>query len=325
VYILTHNREVLGLNKFLPNAKGYTKAVDMWALGCVTVVLLTGGSAFIDPKTGQYSEKLASECSLEQLNNDPDWKFVNKRSKNFVYRLIVLDEAERMTAKQALQHHWFTNEICKKSFEMNYESAIKDWKPTMTFGRPVVCDLDEDQERRKKRATPRPIEAHYQPYHRNVGEMLHHPKRPRCKSVEEYLKRYSSSPDPVQSSTITQKSPPPPRQASAGKPFTGSSLGSEFIHDAAVFNLLTPRKASLALSQAADCETPLPSIEVPPSKPSKLNRPAPLRGWNTINKPWPYSPGAWDSASDGKERDQANTKRKRQASIFDLCEDNEEE
>lgn len=44
----------------------------MWAIGCVSVILLTGGLAFCDPVTNCFSEELSKDCNLEFLRNSTD-------------------------------------------------------------------------------------------------------------------------------------------------------------------------------------------------------------------------------------------------------------
>ena len=112
--------------------KGYSMSVDMWSLGCITVILLTGGSPFIDPSTDQYSQRLANECNLAALEQkSTDWQKVRPRPKRFVERLLCLDEEYRMTAEQALDHEWFSNELHKTSFEDLYERTVKHWHPRL--------------------------------------------------------------------------------------------------------------------------------------------------------------------------------------------------
>ncbi|EXJ83861.1 CAMK protein kinase [Capronia coronata CBS 617.96] len=108
---------------------GYTRAVDMWAVGCVAVILLTGGMAFTDPATGMYSEKLARDCDLDFLRTSKDWQAVRQRPREFVERLLVIDEESRMTADEALQHPWFCNEAHKYDFEALYQRTIQHWHP----------------------------------------------------------------------------------------------------------------------------------------------------------------------------------------------------
>lgn len=124
----------VGKDTDLPKARrqtGYSMAIDMWSLGCVTVILLTGGSPFIDPRTNYYSQQLASECNLEHLTQSKDWQKVRPRPKHFVSKLLCLDEDARMTAEDALNHDWFSNDLHKTNFEDLYDRTIKNWRPRL--------------------------------------------------------------------------------------------------------------------------------------------------------------------------------------------------
>ena len=170
--------------------QGYSRAMDLWSLGCVTAILLTGASAFLDPATQQYSEVLAKKCDLKSLRQSPEWQAVRPRPKDFVERLLVLAEDERMTASQALKHDWFSNDLHKTNFEELYERTIKNWRP-----RPVRNDLfefsDATDARRIVRAEgvlpeksrqrgPKPsqiLESHYKPFPRQLHSSSLWPKR----------------------------------------------------------------------------------------------------------------------------------------------------
>lgn len=155
----------------------------MWALGCVTVVLLTGGSAFLNPATGIYSEQLARSCDLSILKNSPQWKNIRSRPKTFVARLLVLDEDGRMTAAEALKHDWFSNEVHKTNFEELYQRTIKHWRP-----RPPSQDIVEFsnativshilpagplfRERVARIHNENAVEAHYRPAPKKLYQTL---------------------------------------------------------------------------------------------------------------------------------------------------------
>ncbi|KZF19118.1 kinase-like protein [Xylona heveae TC161] len=106
-------------------AQGYTKAVDLWSLGALTVVLLTGQSIIpdIDSKRNEGDDMsiVETDQSLEDLE-DP-------LAISFIKQLLVKNEHERMTAKQALQHPWISNEFYCEELQAVYKKAIKDWVP----------------------------------------------------------------------------------------------------------------------------------------------------------------------------------------------------
>lgn len=123
------------------NQDGYTKAVDLWSLGCVTAGLLIGASPFVDPLTGAYSEEIARSGDLSLLDAELVCNKVGRRAQNFLQRLLVVDETKRMDVKQALNHTWFTNPAHKREFERLYERSIQNWTPRARKS-PLMVRLD---------------------------------------------------------------------------------------------------------------------------------------------------------------------------------------
>lgn len=162
----------------------------MWSLGCITVVLLTGGSPFINPKTNQYCQQLAQECSLQQLECVTEWQLVGKRPKDFVRRLLVLDEEQRMTPSDAKRHCWFSNDFHRMDFEAVYQRAIQHWRPRIL--KPPVIDMIDVHhsaeqsmlqkgdlgQRISRKKTPVPIDPPYKPYPRRMSFLLLSKRRP---------------------------------------------------------------------------------------------------------------------------------------------------
>ncbi|KAG2016763.1 hypothetical protein GB937_006243 [Aspergillus fischeri] len=109
--------------------QGYTKAVDLWSLGCVTTVLLTGEPPFSTPLPKCGTSQGNRQGALDSLEANLTCNMIGKRAKDFVLRLLVFDEAKRMDVKQALDHCWFTNPAHKEAFEALYKRSIRDWKP----------------------------------------------------------------------------------------------------------------------------------------------------------------------------------------------------
>ncbi|KAF7513282.1 hypothetical protein GJ744_009703 [Endocarpon pusillum] len=182
--------EISGFSRHFKGKNGYTKAIDMWSLGCVTVVLLTGGSPFINPKTNQYCQQLAQECSLQQLECVTEWQFVGKRPKDFVRRLLVLDEEQRMTPSDAKRHCWFSNDSHRLDFEAVYQRAIQHWRPR-TLKPPVIDMINVHHsteqsvlqksdlgQRISCRKTPVPVDPPYKPYPRRMNFLLLSKRRP---------------------------------------------------------------------------------------------------------------------------------------------------
>ncbi|KAL4916804.1 kinase-like domain-containing protein [Aspergillus aurantiobrunneus] len=120
--------------------KGYTKAADLWSLGCLTAILLTGEPLFDNIPKGCATDghRLAV---IEHLKVKLDRNKVGERAQDFVFRLLKHDVSQRMDVKQALKHSWFTNPSHKYDFEALYQRSIRDWTPRIAK-EPRIVGLD---------------------------------------------------------------------------------------------------------------------------------------------------------------------------------------
>lgn len=118
-------------------------ATDLWSVGIITTLLLTGESIFENSKDKYASSAAAldaaAECDLAKMDHNSLWHTVNDLGKGFVKGLLVLDEKARLEVGQALKHGWFTNGTRKKIMQQEYEDAIRGWMPS----RPLL-DFKED-------------------------------------------------------------------------------------------------------------------------------------------------------------------------------------
>lgn len=99
-----------------------------------------GYPPFGDPLNDGYSGGQARECDLARLDEELDWNKTGHRAKDFISRLLVLDETKRMDIKQALRHDWFTNPAHRQDFEALYKRSIRDWQPRVHKG-PLIVDF----------------------------------------------------------------------------------------------------------------------------------------------------------------------------------------
>ncbi|KAJ5689400.1 hypothetical protein N7462_003792 [Penicillium macrosclerotiorum] len=114
--------------------QGYTKAVDLWSLGCVTAVLLVGNTPFDDAGKSISSYLTDLETELKILN-------IGTRTRDFVRNLLVPDEMRRMDVKQALRHNWLAHSNFKSYFEGMYQRAIQNWRPRDNNSKDVIIKL----------------------------------------------------------------------------------------------------------------------------------------------------------------------------------------
>jgi tRNA A-37 threonylcarbamoyl transferase component Bud32 len=83
----------------------YGKEVDLFSLGVITYLMLSGSLPFDDKKSEE-------EIARKTVNEDPPykgsiWKTISKEAKDFIKGLLQKNPEERMNIKEALEHEWF--------------------------------------------------------------------------------------------------------------------------------------------------------------------------------------------------------------------------
>uniref|UniRef100_A0A672I958 Uncharacterized protein n=1 Tax=Salarias fasciatus TaxID=181472 RepID=A0A672I958_SALFA len=85
-----------------------TTATDMWSVGVMTYVLLSGLNPFAAESTTKMIENI-SNC--EYVFDSEAFKDISLEAMDFVDRLLVKDQKLRMTAHEALEHPWLKMKI----------------------------------------------------------------------------------------------------------------------------------------------------------------------------------------------------------------------
>jgi len=94
----------------------YGREIDIWALGVITYVLLSGSLPFFH----NVLHKLYRQIVERDLSfPEQAWKGVSKGALDFILRLLQVRAGDRLTADQALSHPWLrgTNAASFSSFE----------------------------------------------------------------------------------------------------------------------------------------------------------------------------------------------------------------
>jgi len=99
-------RPVGTLKYFAPeliSGKGYNLKVDMWCLGLILYVMLTARFPF----AGETQNQLLDNIENARFDKQSDsWKAIPDPAKNLIKRLLRLDPAQRLGAREALNHPW---------------------------------------------------------------------------------------------------------------------------------------------------------------------------------------------------------------------------
>ncbi|XP_071792544.1 myosin light chain kinase, smooth muscle-like [Asterias amurensis] len=95
---------------------------DMWAVGVICYVLLSGLSPFMGDNEG---ETMSNILKVEWDFDDECFDEISDLSKNFIESLLKEDKSERMTADQCLNNDWLKKEL--KSTHALSKARIKKY------------------------------------------------------------------------------------------------------------------------------------------------------------------------------------------------------
>ncbi|NXO06270.1 MYLK2 kinase, partial [Oriolus oriolus] len=88
------------------NYEQVSYTTDMWSMGVITYMLLSGLSPFLgDDDTETLNNVLAANWYFDEET----FESISDEAKDFVSNLIIKDKSARMSADQCLQHPWLNN------------------------------------------------------------------------------------------------------------------------------------------------------------------------------------------------------------------------
>ncbi|KAJ7322706.1 hypothetical protein JRQ81_018993 [Phrynocephalus forsythii] len=99
-------REIMGTPEYVaPEILSYdpiSTATDMWSIGVLAYVMLTGISPFL----GNNKQETFLNISQMNINYSEDFDLVSESAVDFIKSLLVKKPEERATAEECLQHSW---------------------------------------------------------------------------------------------------------------------------------------------------------------------------------------------------------------------------
>lgn len=93
--------EILG-----SSSKGYTNSCDMWSVGVIAYMLLSGTPPF---KGRHDNEVLSSVKRGKYTLSGRRWQHVSEEAKNFIRKCLVYNPKKRYKAHEALEDPWMTH------------------------------------------------------------------------------------------------------------------------------------------------------------------------------------------------------------------------
>ncbi|XP_062998769.1 death-associated protein kinase 2 isoform X2 [Elgaria multicarinata webbii] len=120
-------------------------AADMWSIGVITYILLSGASPFLG-ETKQ--ETLANITAVNYEFDEEFFSHTSDLAKDFIRKLLVKDTRKRLTIQEALTHPWITptdkrQAMVRRESVVNLENfkkqyARRRWK--LTYSIVALCN-----------------------------------------------------------------------------------------------------------------------------------------------------------------------------------------
>ena len=142
-------REMLGTTEFVSpeviNFEPITLNSDLWSLGVITYIMLSGASPFLgDTQQETYANIMACDYEFD----DEFFAETSELAKDFIRKLFIKDQKKRMSVDDCLMHPWIRpksmiDESDRRKSKINIDSfkifhARRRWKHSMKVV--VLCN-----------------------------------------------------------------------------------------------------------------------------------------------------------------------------------------
>ncbi|XP_051165305.1 obscurin isoform X5 [Leptopilina boulardi] len=113
------------------NGEGVTYRTDMWSVGIITYILLSG----ISPFRGLNDRETLTKIKEGKWDFDERWTYISEEGKDFIRSLLVYQWERRIDVYTALRHPWLTlaDRTISDPYKIpsenlkNYYKLYKDW------------------------------------------------------------------------------------------------------------------------------------------------------------------------------------------------------
>ncbi|GMI38934.1 hypothetical protein TrCOL_g150 [Triparma columacea] len=116
----------------------YNEKCDMWSLGVITYMLLSGTPPFPGAGEGEILQRVKRGHYSLDINR---FDGVSEHAKDFIRKLLCMDATERMDAKQAQEHPWMHDwEDEKKPLSLDIAKSLKEFHKYGAMKK-LVCEV----------------------------------------------------------------------------------------------------------------------------------------------------------------------------------------
>lgn len=112
----------------------YDCSVDIWALGVLTYIMLSGKPPF----KGRTKDDVFVEITTKNISYTSEtWKKISKEAKNFIRKMLIRDPKQRISAEELLSDDFITSNIehedIRDSVLLDITNNLKQFRKNSAF------------------------------------------------------------------------------------------------------------------------------------------------------------------------------------------------
>ncbi len=115
----------------------YTNACDVWSVGVILYIMLSGKTPFSGETS---SEVLMKVAKASVFFPERHWHNLSNEAKDLISKMLEKDPQSRLTAKQCLEHPWFEKHRAAESPELDVKlfKRLKSYRKQPRFKQEVL-------------------------------------------------------------------------------------------------------------------------------------------------------------------------------------------
>jgi calcium/calmodulin-dependent protein kinase I len=104
--------------------EGYGPEVDMWGCGVIIFIILSGTTPFHADNNAELFEQIMNG---DYTFHPTTWEGVSEEAKDLVRKCLTVDPKKRVTARDALKHKWFSEDLRGRMVRLETKERLTQW------------------------------------------------------------------------------------------------------------------------------------------------------------------------------------------------------
>ena len=106
-----------------------TKACDIWSMGVIIYILLSGRPPFYSADGSNMSDGMRGRIKAGEYQFDlPEWSMVSEEAKSMIARMLIVNPAERITITEILDCSWLVGFSSESPIHTGSAENSQSWE-----------------------------------------------------------------------------------------------------------------------------------------------------------------------------------------------------